>query len=174
MGLCSHTVLTLQNTWRHEGRQIRSTTIARRRSHGLESTRSDLQHVREIEVKWPRSEGYAIATWYLQKRPIFRREAIIKSSDGWRRTLPMIVVYGIRLIPIVRSPETRSNGADKAWKNPRSRSDRAAIAARSSRNHSIFVGESSLVDRQAIDEGTGPRSWPDRGPIVARSWRKLW
>ena len=137
--------------------------------------------MREIEVKWPRSEGYTIATWYLQERPIFRREAINKSSDGWRRTLPMIVEYGIRLIPIVDSPETISDGADKAWKNPRlrydrapieprSRRNRAAIVAQSSRNHSSFVGNSSLVDRQAIDEGTGPRSWPDRGPIVARSW----
>ena len=139
-------VLTLQDTWRHDGRQIRSTTIARCRSRGLESTRSNLQHVREIEVKWPRSEGYAIATWYLQKRPIFRREAINKSSDGWRRTLPMIVVYGIRLIPIVRSPETISDDADKAWENPRSRSDRAPIEPRS-RHHRAAITVLSLGSR---------------------------
>ena len=67
---------------------------------------------RPYHLKFKPSEGYAIATWYLQERRIYRREAIIKSSDGWRRTLPMIVVYGIRLIPIVHSPETRSDGAE--------------------------------------------------------------
>ena len=138
-GTMSHTVLTLQGTWRHDGRQIRTTTIARHRSRGLESTRSDLQHVREIEVKWPRSKGYAIATWYLQERPIFRREAINKSSDSWRQTLPMIVVYGIRLIPIVCSPDTKSDGADKAWKNPQSRSDRAPIEPRSRRDRAAIT-----------------------------------
>ena len=52
--------------------------------------------------------------------------------------------------------------------------DRAAIAARSSRDRTSLVVESSPIDRQAIDEGSGPRSWPDRGAIVARSWRKSW
>ena len=49
-------------------------------------------------------------------------------------------------------------------------SDRAAIAARSSRNHSFFVGESSLVDRRRNGTTIVARSWPDRGAIVARSW----
>ena len=33
-----------------------------------------------------------------------------------------------------------------------------------------FVGESFPDDQHVIDEGSGPRSWPDHGPIVARSW----
>ena len=37
------------------------------------------------------------------------------------------------------------------------------IAVRSSRDRTSFVGESSPIDRQAIDEGSRPRSWPDHG-----------
>ena len=54
-------------------------------------------------------------------------------------------------------------------RTPRSRSDRTTIPARSSRDRGTYDVESSPVDRQAIDEGSGPRSWPDRGPIAARS-----
>ena len=45
-----------------------------------------------------------------------------------------------------------------------------SIAVRSSHKHTSFVAQPSPIDRQAIDEGCRPRSWPDRGPIVARSW----
>ena len=48
--------------------------------------------------------------------------------------------------------------------------DRGPIKSRSSRDHTSFVEQSSPVDRQAIDKGLGQRSWPDRRPIVARSW----
>ena len=75
-----------------------------------------------------------------------------------------------RAIVAINSPEAPSDGADKTWKKPRSRSDRAVIAVRSSRDRSSFLAESCPIDRQAIDEGSGPRLWPDRGPIVARSW----
>ena len=40
VGLCSHTVLTLQVTWRHGGRRIQPALIAERGSRGPESTRS--------------------------------------------------------------------------------------------------------------------------------------
>ena len=66
-------------------------------------------------------------------------------------------------ISIVPSPELQSDGLRDSWKN-------STIAARSSRDRGTYDVESSPVDRQAIDEGSGPRSWPDRGPIVARSW----
>ena len=49
VGLCSHTFLTAQDTWRHHER---SAMIARRQSRGLESTRSSLQHVRLKWFKW--------------------------------------------------------------------------------------------------------------------------
>ena len=48
-------------------------------------------------------------------------------------------------------------------RTPRSRSDRTAIAARSSRDQRVYVVESPPFDRTAIDERRGPRSWPDRG-----------
>ena len=60
VGLCSHTVLPLQDAWQHDGRRIRS---RRWRSRGPESTRSSIQHVRKCSLKWRRSEGSQIATW---------------------------------------------------------------------------------------------------------------
>ena len=47
VGLCSHTVLTLQVTWRHGGRRIQPALIAERGSRGPESTRSSSKHVRK-------------------------------------------------------------------------------------------------------------------------------
>ena len=82
----------------------------------------------------------------------------------------MIAAHWIRLIAIVHPTGASSDSAGNTWKNSRSRSDRAAIAARSSCKHTSFVAQPSPIDRQAIDEGCRPRSWPDRGPIVARSW----
>ena len=52
---------------------------------------------------------------------------------------------------------------------PRSGLDRTAIAARSSRDRRVYVVEFPPVDQTAINEWPGPRSWPDRGPIMARS-----
>ena len=58
---------------------------------------------------------------------------------------------------------------------PRSRSDRTAITARSSRDRGSFVVESpprsSYGDRWSINTTIDVRSWPDRGAIMARSWR---
>ena len=54
-------------------------------------------------------------------------------------------------------------------RTPRSRSDRTAIAVRSSRDRRVDVVESPPVDPTAIDGRPGPRSWPDRGTIVTRS-----
>ena len=85
----------------------------------------------------------------------------------------MIVVYGIGLIPIVRSPETRSDGTDKAWKNPQSRSDRAPIEPRSRRDQAAItvfcwgiVSSRSTRDQRR----NGTTIVADRDPIVARSW----
>ena len=61
---------------------------------------------------------------------------------------------------------------DRGVIEPRSRCDRAAIAARSSRDRGDLGADLSPIDRQAIDEALTPRSTPDRDPIVSRSWRK--
>ena len=53
---------------------------------------------------------------------------------------------------------------------PRSWSDRAAIAARLSRDLTSFIAESLQQDPTTADRDPGPRSTPDRGLIVARSW----
>ena len=54
-------------------------------------------------------------------------------------------------------------------RTPRSRSDQTAIAARSSRDQGVYMVESPPIEQASIDERPGPRSWPNRGPIVARS-----
>ena len=59
----------------------------------------------------------------------------------------------------------------------RSRSDRNAIAARSSRNRASFIVESppqsSYDDRWSINTTIDARSWPDRGAIVVLLEAKL-
>ena len=48
--------------------------------------------------------------------------------------------------------------------------DRSSIAARSSRDWGDYVVESPPFEQTMIVEASMPRSTPDRGPIVARSW----
>ena len=97
----------------------------------------------------------------------------------------------MRPISIVRTAANRAEHGDYVDHNhldlnptaqtdrgrtPRSRSDRTAIAARSSRDQRVDVGESLPVDQTGIDGRPGPRSWPDRGPIVAKMmaiWSKF-
>ena len=69
-----------------------------------------------------------------------------------------------------------SNGGGTSWKNStiaaRWSRDRGAIEPRWRRFWRGIVGDSSPIDRQAIDKALASRLTPDRGPIVARSWRK--
>ena len=67
----------------------------------------------------------------------------------------------------VASDFNRTAHTDRG-RTPRLRSDRTAIAARSSRDRRVVVVESPPIDRTAIDGRSGPRSWPDRGAIVAK------
>ena len=48
---------------------------------------------------------------------------------------------------------------------------RGPIKPQSWRDWGDFAVESLLVERTAIDESLAPRSTPDRGPIMARSWQ---
>ena len=61
-----------------------------------------------------------------------------------------------------------------AWRasgrTPRSRFDRTAIAARSSRDRGASVAELPPDDQTPINEWPRRRLWPDCGAIVARSW----
>ena len=70
-------------------------------------------------------------------------------------------------------------------RTPRSRRDRATIAARSSRDRGAIEPRSSRdredsradlspIDQQVIDDALTPRSTPDQSPIAARLWRKSW
>ena len=63
-------------------------------------------------------------------------------------------------------------------RTPRSWLDRAAIAARSSRNRTPYAAEIPLLDPTWIGDDLRTRSTPDRNPIVAwsirKSRRKLW
>ena len=48
--------------------------------------------------------------------------------------------------------------------------DRGPIEPRSRRDRTSFAAESLRLDPTTIDGDPGPRSTPDHGPIVARSW----
>ena len=79
-------------------------------------------------------------------------------SDGPRssRSPPIVATRG----PL-QSARFPSNGDGTSWKN-------STIAARSRRFYRGIVGDSSPIDRQAIDEALASRLTPDRGPIVAK------
>ena len=53
---------------------------------------------------------------------------------------------------------------DRGLIESRSRRDRAA-----SRDRGVYMVESPPIERTSIDKRPGPRSWPDRGAIVAQS-----
>ena len=77
-------------------------------------------------------------------------------------------------IVAIQSPEAKSNDAEGSWKNStiadRSNRDGGAIELRSLHlQHGIRVA-SLLIDLTGVVEASMPRSTPDRGPIVARSW----
>ena len=76
-----------------------------------------------------------------------------------------------RTVVIFIASCSTSDGADKSWKSStiavRSSHDRAAIAARSNHDITSFIAESFQPDPTAADRDPGPRSWPDRGLIVA-------
>ena len=107
-----------------------------------------------------------------------RTVAIIRDlGDAWSHL--------VRPISIVRTAANRVEHGDCADHNrldlnltatthrgrtPRSRPDRAAIAARSSRNHTLFIVESIPRMLSGSYRGSGARSTP----IKARLWRKSW
>ena len=68
-----------------------------------------------------------------------------------------------RAIVTLQSPDDRSDGMEGVWKN-------STIAARSSRDWGDYVVESLPFKRMMIIKASMPRSMPDRGLIVARSW----
>ena len=68
----------------------------------------------------------------------------------------------------------QSDGVGDAWKNStiaaRSNRDRGAIEPRSLHLQREIKVASLLIDLTGVVEASMPRSTPDRGPIVARSW----
>ena len=68
----------------------------------------------------------------------------------------------------------QSDGVGDAWKNStiaaRSNRDRSAIEPRSLHLQHGIRAASLLIDLTGVVEASMPRSTPDRGPIVARSW----
>ena len=143
----------------------------------LQSVRSSLR-VHRIQVIG-RLRFFAIGST-ARSFDVHQAAAILRDlGDAWSLLM--------RPISIVRMATYRAEHGDCADHNhldlnptaqthrgrtPRSRSDRTAIVARSSRDRKVYVGESLPVDQTAIDGRHGPRSRPDRGAIVARSWPK--
>ena len=75
-----------------------------------------------------------------------------------------------RCVELSRALDLHRTTENNCGRTPRSRSDQTAIAARSSRDRGFCIVESPLLDRTTINGDPGPRSTPDCGPIVARSW----
>ena len=116
-----------------------------------------------------RSEGSPIATWRQEESPSSTK---IRPHDrDLTATRRPIFFYSWR-----RSGASDSNltAAKIGGRTVRSRPDRTAIAARSSRDHCSF--SSGIASRRQDDDRRSTRtkimarSRRDRGPIVARSW----
>ena len=157
-----HDFLLLQATWRQGKRRMRSEQL---RSRGPESTWSSNP---------PRTQKADLSDddrrAHRSPRGVWR---IARSSSTEDRTIaiwrPPLKLRGtLWHVRFSSGSDLHRTALRIRGGTPRSRFDRAAIAARSSRDRGAYVAKSSLVDRTAIDEWPGPRSWPDRGPIVAK------
>ena len=73
-------------------------------------------------------------------------------------------------IAIVHLPEVHRTVQTNRGRTPRSQCDRAAIAARSSRDLIAFVVDSFQPDQTTFPGASGAQLTPDRSPIAARSW----
>ena len=109
----------------------------------------------------PQSNDLPHTTWHPEKRSI-----VIKSKGLRCIRRPRLFAITIGGLP--------SDGAEMTWKKlaiePRSRRDRAVIAARSSRDRTHSAAELIPLEPTMIDGAPGSRSTHDRGPIAARSW----
>ena len=128
-------------------------------------------------------ECLPVATWSLPVRPIFIKRTSSRSrsssqfsSIGWR-TLIKIVDHAIaRSWPSVHLKRYRTAMKTRG-RTPRSRSDRTAIAARSSRDRGAYAMESPQLIKTTTDGDLGSWLTHDRGPIVAKNvvfFRLLW
>ena len=191
----SHTSYLLQATWTRSKPRIRWATIAWRRSHGPESTRSKSQHVLEIKIKWMRSKAYLLpsgAFWSVDppRTDDDRSEVWSRDQDhqtylnltdrtaggglSWRsRSDGHAEARSAPLREDTWSIGFQSDGVGDSWKN-------ITIAVLS--NHDRAIEPRLWILQRGIDSTIlklhprwiaitiKPRSWPDRGAIVARSW----
>ena len=161
---------TLQATWRQGNRRMRS---ERWWSRGLESTRSSMEHVRNILSKWTQSKGLTSNTWRLENRSII----IKRRSRDCDQTASSGAAWNSLARQILISSRSPSDGGEDSWKNStiavRSNRDRGAIEPRSwvFRRGIISIGSDS--DRLSSGIMIDTRSWPDRGPIVGSCEAKL-
>ena len=108
-----------------------------------------LQHVLQKKSKWIKIDGLPCATWMILERWIFIKRRALRSRSSprslpiWRRTLVGIGDHTIgRSEPFVHLRRYRTVARTRG-RTPRSRSDRTAIAARSSRDRGAFAAEST-------------------------------
>ena len=142
MGLCSHTVLTLQDAWRHDRHRIQLALIAGRRSRGPKYTRSsNASRAEKWRFKSRRSEGSPIATWRHEESP---SPSKVRPHDRDLTATRRPIFFSFRR----RSEASDSNPtAEKTGgRTPQLRPDRTAIAARSSRDRRSFRVESLPFD----------------------------
>ena len=187
-----HGLLTLQATWRLCGRQIKSerrrsnrrASIAWTRIHAIARSSTCLK----IDSKWHHRRAYLAPRGQLWSAwsssnggrcdHDHHRDQLDLTADTHRNRWPRD-----RAIVATRSPERNRTALDDRGRTPRSRRDRAAIAARSSRdwgedgaglerNRLPSIGKRSTK----LEQHDRARSRLNRGAIVAkivaRSWLK--
>ena len=185
----SHTVLTLQVMWRHGGRRIEAGTLDRvdrspRDQHQNTCLKICLSST--LDVRHVAERGAPIVIGRLQLFTIggttrssdFHRTAAI-SRDGSIVDRDPIFIRRQRIV-FVFSLSSRESGASDSnltaaktgGRTVRSRPDRTAIAARSSRDRAPSAAKSPPDDRRSPKTKIMARSRRDRGPIAARSCQK--
>ena len=137
-------IVPLQDTWRHRGEGGVSGDRMRR-SHGLESTRSLIEHVRLIEFKWRcwwKTRGFAIGN-----QP---------TSDGCDPSWLRLTV------------ETSGHIDGSPWRRVDTSTRGSFGSAGSSSKMQSWSGRAIVIGRRNQHKREGPRSRPDRHTIVAR------
>ena len=163
VGLCTHTISVLQDAWRCEERWIR---LNGGDHVDLSPRDHQMQHVRIAYLKWPRSEGYAMATWRLENRPIIinwrshDRDLTASTEAAWNSLARRIFIRSD-----LHRTALRTRG-----RTPRSRSDQTAIAARSSRDRGAFNAESTPWSSEMFSWRSTARSTPNRRKFKPWSW----
>ena len=165
--------------------------------HGLTSAghvaaRRASDSIKTVEIAWTRVHAIIKSTTCAKEgvsemieRLTWRQVATRRASDCHQREIAWSRSDGLRWSRVERSGASDlhqvtiviSDGPEDSWKNSataaRSSRDRGAIEPQSHVSRWGVVSRRSACDRRRFRTTIVARSRPDRGAIVAWSWRKL-